>query len=312
MKRLFDWFVYVWVRSFFLLISAMPRQLAYVSCEKIATLFFWLDRRHRRIGLTNLEIAFPEKDDRWRRKVLLSSFRQLGHQVVELSRMRRLTSREVVHRVQYEQGRGLENYVKAKREGRGILYLTAHISAWELLPAAHSINGYPLSFVVRPLDNLLLDRWLDSLRSRFGNRIISKRNAVRAALRLLKKKGEIGFLIDQNVQRKDGIFVPLFGKLACTSSTLAALALRTSAPVLPGFIYPSRGRGCYDIRFYPPIKAVRSGNYQDDLRENTALFNTYIEAVIREFPHCWLWGHRRFEVQPDGRQLYGVPSRAQR
>ncbi|MGH9340757.1 MAG: lysophospholipid acyltransferase family protein [Acidobacteriota bacterium] len=295
---------YVLIRSFVTLVGLVPRSLAYLICETIAALVYFLDQKHRRIGTINLRIAFPEKSDSWRRRVLRQSFQQVADQVVELSRIPRLNAAKLAGRVRYEEGCGLEHYRRAKEQGKGVLFLTAHVSAWELLPTAHALYGHPLSFVVRPLDNPYLDRWAQRLRSRVGNQVLAKQGSILRIMRILKRNGDIGFLIDQNVQEKDGVFAPFFDRPACTTSSLAALALRSEAPVVPGFIYPMGRRGLYRIRFYPPLQVVRTGDQKNDLIENTAIYNQYIEQVIREFPHCWLWGHRRFRTQPDGSNLY--------
>lgn len=304
MKVLVDWLVYASVRLFFGLVGAIPSRLAYLLCSGIATVVYFLDRKHRRIGMINLSIAFPEKEERWKKRVLRKSFQQLGDQAVELSRMRRLTRERLARRVRYEKDRGVENYLNAKGRGSGVLYVTAHVSAWELLPAAHALYGYPLSFVARPLDNPFLEDWSTRLRGRFRNKVLPKQNSVRPTLRLLREREDVGFLIDQNVQAKDGVFVPFLNATACTTSSVALLALKTSAPVVPGFIYPSGPRGHYTIRFYPAVSLIRTGDSRSDVVANTALFSRYVEEVIREFPHCWLWGHRRFQTQPDGKSPY--------
>lgn len=304
MKRGLDWLVYLLVRGFFLVLAILPRRLARRFCRLIADLIYLIDEKHRRIGLINLSLAFPNESVPWRRRVLWDSFRQQGDHAVELSRLESLSLDEVRRRIPYEPGRGIENYLEARKQGRGVIFVTAHISAWEILPAAHAAHGYPLSFVVRPLDNPLLDRWLERLRSQRGNRAIGKAVAVRRAFRVLRGGGDVGFLIDQNIQEKEGVFVPFLGQLACTTSSVAALALKTGAPVVPGFIYPSSGCGRFAIRFYPPILVAPSGDEARDIVRYTAEFNTYVEQMIREFPHCWLWGHRRFATQPDGSNPY--------
>lgn len=124
-------------------------------------------------------------------------------------------------------------------------------------------------------------------------------------MRRLSQGQDVGLLIDQNTQKEHGVFVPFFGHLASTNTGAATLALRTSHPVVPGFIYPSRNKkGDYRIRFYPAVDLVRTGDEAADVRANTALFNHYIEKMVREVPHCWLWGHRRFHTQFDGGDPY--------
>ncbi len=305
MKGFLDAIVYLLIRLFLGLVGWLPAGLAYPFCEALATLVFWLDNKHRRIGMINLGIAFPDKDQRWKQQVLRRSFQQIGDHVVELSRLSGLTASRVAQRVEYEEGRGLEHYRKAKKEGEPLLFLTAHISAWELLPVAHALLGHTLTFIVRPLDNPFLETWATRLRTECGNQILSKHRSLKQVLKTLEQGGDVGFLIDQNIQEKEGVYAPFFGRLACTSSTLAALALKISAPVVVGFIYPKEGSpGHYRIRFYPPIQLAGSGNLEQDLIRGTTEFNRYIEEMIREYPHCWLWGHRRFRTQPDGTNLY--------
>ena len=298
------WIIYAAVRTFLFFVAILPRFVAYPLCEGLALLVWLLDNKHRKIGLVNLNIAFPEKDERWRKRVLRRSFQQLGDQVVEISRMARLNRRDVLRRVHYEEGRGLENYLKVHEQNRPVLFMTAHISAWEFLPTVHALYGHPLSFVVRPLDNPFLERWTIRLRTRVGNRVIAKQRSVRPILRTLKEGGDVGFLLDQNSQEREGVYVPFFGHPASTNSALAALALKTSAPIVPGFMYPDSRRGHYVIRFYPPVELVKSDDSERDVTDGTALLNRFIEEVIREYPHCWLWGHRRFRTQPDGRNPY--------
>ncbi|MFQ5738772.1 MAG: lysophospholipid acyltransferase family protein [Acidobacteriota bacterium] len=305
MRPVQDYLVYLLVRVFFAKIGWLPRPLASLVCRGMASLIFLFDQKHRRIGMTNLQIAFPERDPRWRSKVLLRSFQSLGELAVEFSRITRLGPDEVASRVPYEVGRGVENYLRAKRDSTtGVLFITGHLSAWELLPAAHALHGHPLSFVVRPLDNPYIERWVSGLRSRFGNRTISKHRALRSILSTLKAGGDVGFLIDQNTQEKEGHFAPFFGKPACTTSVVASLALRTGAPVVPGFICPGEKKGHYRIRFYPPLYFQPGGKPDQDLAAATAAMNRSIEDVVRDFPHCWLWGHRRFATQPDGSDPY--------
>jgi KDO2-lipid IV(A) lauroyltransferase len=291
------------IRSFIGFLSLVPDWLGYFLCESLAQLVYLIDRKHRRIGMINLSIAFPEKDDRWKKEILRKSFQQVGAQAVEISRLSRMKPQDFQDVVDYDPENGLENYEVARSQRKGVIFLTAHISAWELLPSAHAVLGNPLSFVVRPLDNPFLDAWVTALRERFGNRVISKYGSIRSLFRILKEQGDIGILIDQNVQEKDGVYAPLFGYPACTTASAAVLALRTGAPVVPGFIIPRR-KGEYLIRFYPPIKVRQSGDFQRSVVENTGLFNSYIERVIEVFPHCWLWGHRRFKTHSGGSDPY--------
>ncbi|HSR68013.1 MAG TPA: lysophospholipid acyltransferase family protein [Acidobacteriota bacterium] len=300
MKKLLEGLTELLVRGFFFFLRLLPYLWARALCRALAGLVYRLDAKHRRIGLINLSIAFPDESPAWREGVLRESFRQLGDLAVEISRLGRLDRRQLKERVRYEEGYGLEHYLEARQEGGGILFLTAHVGPWELLPAAHALLGSPLSFLVRPLDLPGLNRWLNRRREACGNEVIPKQSALRKVLKRLQQGRDVGFLIDQNVQEKDGVYAPFFGRPACTSSALAALALKTGAPVVAGFIHPDGRPGYWKIRFHPPLRFSPSGDHDKDLREATARFNHLIEEAIRHSPAHWLWGHRRWRTQPEG------------
>ncbi len=304
MKKVKNWVLYLGVRLSVTLLRWTPRALAYVICRRIAALIWRVDSKHRAIGMTNLGIAFPERSVGWRRRVLLDSFLHLGELAVELSRIPAMQRGEVRRRAPYEEGRGLENYLKAKNSETGVLFVTAHISAWEFLPAAHAAGGYPLSFLVRRLDNPWLDRWSRRIRCKFGNGVLDKRQSIRKVMSLIRGGGDVGFLLDQNVMEREGIYAPLFGRPAATSSSVAALALRTGAPVVLGFLCPRARPGFFRIRFYPPLRARQEAEAEGEILRLTTLINDRIEEVIREFPAYWLWGHRRFQTQAGGRSPY--------
>ena len=188
---------------------------------------------------------------------------------------------------------GVEHLRRAAAAGRGILVLTAHYGNWELLAAAHGLTGLPLSFVVRPLDDPILDDLAGRFRRRSGAELIVKHRAVREVMQALRRGRMVGILLDQNATRGEGVFVPFFGVPASTSKGLALLALRTGAPVVPVFLRREPdGRHCMDVR--PPLPAPPD----EDVLTYTAAFNAAIEAAIRRAPEQWLWMHARWRTRP--------------
>lgn len=302
--------VYLLSRFSLGLLRVLPRPAAAALLDFLATLYFRLGSRHRHIARVNLTIAFPELSDRERDRIALLSFRNIARNLLELSRMPSLTPATIRSLVEYDPVCGLNNYEAARARGKGILYLTGHFSAWELLPTAHALYGYPLAFVTRPLDNTRLERHLQRLRELAGNSAIPKKNAARGILEILKAGGAVGILMDQNTSLKEGVFADLFGVPAATTTSLALLALRTDAAVLPGYLTPMRN-GKYTIKFLPPLELVCSGDMSRDVVDNTTRFNRVIEAIIREQPESWLWGHKRWKNQPAGnpQDLYSLSPR---
>jgi len=225
--------------------------------------------------------------------------------LLEISRFDMLTPENISSLADYDETTGLDNYRAALSRGKGILYLTGHFSSWELLPTAHALHGYPLSFTTRPLDNARLEKYLRRIRESKGNTVIYKKDSARRILKELKAGRTAGVLMDHNVNPSEGIFTDFFGVPAATSTGVALLALRTGAPVLPGYLTPQRS-GRYIIKFLPPIDMVRTGDTVEDLRVNTQRLNDVLEQIIREQPESWLWGHKRWKNRPpeDPRDIY--------
>jgi KDO2-lipid IV(A) lauroyltransferase len=287
----------------------LPRSLGIAILKLLATCIYYLDARHRHIAVVNLKIAFPDLSDRERRNIAIRSFQNTAMNLLEVSKLAHLTAENISDLVTYDGVNGLNNYQAALEKGKGILYLTGHFSSWELLPTAHALHGYPLSFITRPLDNARLDQYLLKIRESKGNRVFGKKNSVRHILSNLKSIGSVGILMDQNTSLQEGIFVDFFGLPAATTTGIALLALRTDAPVLPGYLTPLRN-GRYTIKFLPPMDMVRTGDRNRDLEVNTRRFNEVLEQIIREQPDTWLWGHKRWKYQPDGnpQNLYALSS----
>ena len=276
----------------------------------LATVFFYMDARHRHIADVNLRIAFPEMPSRRRKTIARRSFQNAGMNLLEISRLGYLTPEKISDLVDYDKKAGLGNYRAALNRGKGILYLTGHFSSWELLPTAHALHGYPLSFTTRPLDNARLEKYLRRVRESKGNTVIYKKDSARHILKELKAGRTVGVLMDHNVNAAEGIFVDFFGILAATSTGVALLALRTGAPVLTGYLTPL-GCGRYTFKFLPPIDMTHTGDTVEDLRINTQCLNKVLESIIKEQPESWLWGHKRWKTRPmeDPRDIYSLSPR---
>jgi Kdo2-lipid IVA lauroyltransferase/acyltransferase len=247
--------------------------------------------------MRNLEIAFPEKSTAEREDILRGMYRYLGWQIGEFCQMPSYSAESAAKFIRYD---GLEHYEAARAKGRGVLVLTGHLGAWELSSFFHSLNGYPMSLVIRRLDNPLVDEFVNSVRCLHGNRVIHKDDFARGLLTAMHRGETVGILMDTNMTPPQGVFVPFFGVSACTASGLARVALRTHAAVLPGFLLWEPAERRYVLRFGPELELVRTGEHEQDILANTALFTATIESYIRRYPEQWLWVHRRWKTRPEG------------
>jgi KDO2-lipid IV(A) lauroyltransferase len=162
----------------------LPPRVAYAIGRFLAKVAYLLAAELRRTGAINLRLAFPEKTDDERAALLRECFDNLGRELGLFSQMRTRSRDELRQLIEPE---GWENLEKAKAErGDRLIYYTGHLGAWEMTSFGISLLGHPFTFLVRRLDNPLIEQLVDEVRTKFGNRTIDKLSAARSMLKLLR------------------------------------------------------------------------------------------------------------------------------
>src|SRR5580704_1568063 len=223
-------FVLVWTAV--KLLSLPPRSIARGIGALVGRIALLLTPRLRRAGDLNLRLAFPQKTATERRQILRKLYRNLGWLLAEFCQMPGYTVQQTQSFIRYE---GLEHYLAARDQGKGVLILTGHLGAWELSSFYHSLMGYPMSIVIRRLDNPLVDNLVNQIRCLHGNQVLHKDDFARGLLASMRRGETVGILMDTNMTPPQGAFVDFFGVPACTATGVARVALHTGAAVLPAF-----------------------------------------------------------------------------
>lgn len=274
----------------------LPRRLLLAAGSAAGRLGYVLDGRHRRIATDNLRRVFgpslPESEIRRIAKACWRHFGRILFDALSFSRLSADSAGSVVH---YE---GLEHLRAAYARGRGVILFSGHFGHWELVALMQGYLGMPLALVTRPLDNPILERMLAGLRSGSGNVIIHKRSAVKEMLRAIQRGIGVAIVIDQDA-RDLGVFVPFLGRPASTTPTLALLALKTGAAVVPVFSTPLP-EGAWRVVYEPEIEVRNTGDRAADVLRLTAECTARLETWVRRYPELWLWMHRRFKTEPPG------------
>lgn len=271
--------------------------------KPLGAIAYRVDGRHRRVGLRNLELAFGKDPfgGRSHQRLLGDCYRHLATSVLEAAHFPRLDARSIRRFVRCE---GYERFLAAKARGRGVLILTAHVGNFELMALAQSLFGHPLHFIARPLDNARLDQYLNTIRTRHGNRMIEKKKAGRQVIEALRRGDVVGILADQNATRNEGVFVDFFGHQASAFVGPARIAMVARAPVVPVFIVRDRLDGTHTIHVGEEIEVAASGDRKADARETTQRFQRAIEDFVRRHPDQWFWVHRRWKTRPPGEKRF--------
>ena len=290
-----DQVLYYIVRWLLRFLGQFPIRLRQRCAAWMGWLFFTIDAKHRRIALTNLQMALGDQLPPGQiQSIARRVFENLFHIVFEVGWSMRLDEERLGDFFTIS---GLDDYHKAMAKGKGVLFLVAHFGNWELWPIVGHLGNIPFRIVYRPLDTPFLDRLFKENRGRFGGiPIPTRRGVMRQIYKSLKNGYPVGMLMDQNVDWYEGVFVDFFHHRACTNTGMALLALKSDAPVLPAFLIRT-GRGFHAV-FGPELPTIRTGDATKDVELNTQMYNQVIERYATKFPDQWFWVHQRWKTRP--------------
>lgn len=294
MKRLL-WFLQVFI--FFVIaipLAILPYKISLKIGEILGLLLYYIWKDRRNIALKNIEECvlygnlFSKRDYKG---IIKNSFKNLGKTFVEIIKILFGFSNIVFKKVEIF---GEECFKKAKSKGKGVLFITGHCGNWELMAIVCSLKLEKISVVARPIDNPFINKILEKIRKRFGNKVIYKKGALRNIINALRRNETVGILMDQAVVSDEGYVIEFLGKGAWTTKIPALIARKTEASVLPVFINRINGDK-HVIKIYPEINLSNGLDKEVALVEDTKNFSRYIEDYIREHPSEWLWIHRRWK-----------------
>ncbi len=249
--------------------------------------------------------ALPERSPAEREEIARAVFVHLAQSFAELLALRSARRAELLDRVEVE---GLDVLAAAAgvTASRGVLVVCAHLGNWELACAKVAALGVPITLVYRAPRQPVLDRLLLALRARAGSEpggvpaeLIPMGRAGLPVLRALEAGRNVLVMLDQNARREEGVFVPFFGRPACTRSGPLALAALRGHPVVPAFIHREPDGLGHRLVIEPPL-ALEPGAADDGeaLRRNVERATQAIERAVRAWPGQWIWTHRRWRTQP--------------
>ena len=273
-------------------LSVLPRPAALSVGAAIGAAAGALGLR-RRVARANLVLAFPERDVAWRERVLHEHYLELGRTAADYARLPSLAAapREQVF-AHWEH----EHFMhEAHARGRGVIMLTGHFGNFELYAAAMS-RVLPIAIMVKPLSNPGAERWASAMRRDCGVELLPIGLGVRGAVKRLRSGGILAMVADQDA-RRDGVFVPFFGRLASTPTGPAWLSLATGAPIVFGTCL--RGAdGRYEAMLTPPIVPEGEAGDGEAVRALTARHTAMLESAVRVRPESWFWLHKRWKTAP--------------
>jgi KDO2-lipid IV(A) lauroyltransferase len=291
-KDYLELFIFRIVKS---LIFILPRKFCLICGKTMGLVLYSLDKKHRRIALSNLKMAFArESTSSDLKRTARRTFMHYGLSLMDILKFSSLSENRKTALIRVE---GEKNLLTALQENKGAILFTAHYGSWEIAPFFVSQFGR-LSVIARALDNKRLEKELHKLRTKLGAKVIYKHLATKQILQSLRAKEIVAFLIDQNVQKHQAVFVDFFGRKAATTPSLAAFFLKTQSPIIPIFCCPTPSHH-YHIQIFPALEIELEGDYPQRVLKITQICTKIIEAQVRKNPEFWFWVHNRWKTRPD-------------
>ncbi|HTN52835.1 MAG TPA: lysophospholipid acyltransferase family protein [Anaeromyxobacter sp.] len=260
--------------------------------------FLWHLRIRRRVVLENLRLAFPEKTEDERRAIARANYRHLGQMIPEFLRVPALPPEELEGIFVLE---GWDRLEAAQARGKGVIAATGHFGNFEVLAAAMTRRGVPITMISRPMGKSgANDAWREARqRSGVEDLVVRRGETLKAATRSLKAGRFLGYVIDQNQPGRRAIFPTFFGVPAATAPTPALLAMRTGAAVIFAVSVPL-GDGRHRVVIEGPLDLPDTGDRERDVLAFMQDLNDRLERWVRLHPERWYWLHRRWKRRHEG------------
>jgi len=304
-----NWAEYLGVRAVVAAARLLPRRKVPAVAAWCGGVLFRVLKSRRRVVRENVALAYrgapgaPDADALCR-----ASLSNLCRSFLELFLLPP-ASRLDAFRAMVRLGGGLD--VEGLRAAAGpgpFVFAAYHYGAYEIAGASAGLFGEPVTSLMRPLDNPLLDRFLNGIRMRFGQKLAGNRGGLAELTRDLAAGRSAAVLVDLNMPKPGAVFPDYFGTPAATAKTAAILARRERRPLVPVFAH----RDSEPFRFvfeigapiYPDLAADRDA---DCLRMLQAATDA-LEERVRRAPDQWLWTHRRWKTRPPVAPPGGEPS----
>jgi KDO2-lipid IV(A) lauroyltransferase len=287
--------IYYFVRCLIFISKLMPRQSWLSFCGFLGKLAYLFSGKSRRRSIAHLTLALGnEKSPAEILALCKRMYVMLGMNGGDI--LRAMSVRTLADLDKFLVVHGYENFERATAKGKGVIFLTCHLGAFDLQITVMSLRGLKPNIIGTPLKDERLNELLFNYRNAYGAVAVERGKETLRLLRSLKSGGLVAILIDQDTKVKSR-FVNFFGRSAATPVGAAILALKTGAAVVPTYIYLGEDK-LQHMHILPEIPLEITGDEEADMITNTQSYTQFIEEQIRKRPEQWVWMHERWKTKP--------------
>lgn len=277
---------------FFSLCKNLSREKTISLGESIGSAFWNLGYR-KSVVLKNLDIAFPERDKKWKLSIGKASLQSIGRVLTEFPKLPEYKEKKILTDIFELEG---EELLKGKS---GKIIVSAHFGNWEMTGARIAFKHKELIALAYRVKNKKLNQLITDIRNKAGIKIIYHDQPLKDFINALKEGKTISFLVDQNALRHRGVFVDFFGLPASTVTFPAKLAIKFDVPIFFAYSFFDDETKTYRGAI-KRLDFSKTGKNEEDIKNLTQLYTKEIEKVVKEYPDQYFWIHKRWKTRPEG------------
>ncbi|SDJ54438.1 lauroyl-KDO2-lipid IV(A) myristoyltransferase [Ferrimonas sediminum] len=247
--------------------------------------------RHR--AEVNLKLCFPQWDQAQRDRVLDQMYRHIGMSLMASATLLVRSERYLQNHVELI---GEEHLMPYLESGQPVIFMVPHTWFIDFPGVLLASRGYPMTTMVNPQKNELVDYLMQKCRSRYGGKLFGRGAGIKRLLDAIREGHSAYYLPDQDHGMKRSQYVPFFATHKATLPGLGKMVDATGAVVIPMVASYDARRGKFQGIIRPAMTDLPSGDAAYDARR----MNEEIEALITPRPEQYMWILKVLKSRPAG------------
>ena len=285
-KKIKYFFQFIIILLLFFLFKLVGLDNSRLIASKIFV-FFGRFFRSSIITTSNIEKAFPTKDDNFKRKIIYEMWLTYGKILSEYSFIKIFREKEFEKKIEVEGQAELEEIKKNKQP---VIFISGHFDNFELMAMHIEKSGIDLAAIYRPLNNNFLNPIMENIRIKYicKKQIKKGISGTKNLLKYFKSGTSIALMIDQRVS--EGINSKFFGQKALTTTIPAQFVKKFNCKIVPVHI-KRKNDDNFKLKIFKPLNFSNNQN----IDAITLTLNSVLEKMIVENPGQWIWTHNRWK-----------------
>ena len=286
MKNLKYFIQFILVIIFFIIFKLLGPNLSSQFSGKIFEIIGPIFRS-KKIIHENIKRAIPEINPQDLQKIVKSMWNNYGNIFAEYMFIKNFRKGNLSSKIIVD---GQEILDEIKKNKKQVVFISGHLSNFELMALFIERSGINLAAIYRPLNNLYLNPLMERIRKKYICKYQIKKGigGMKKLIHLKKKNFSTALMIDQRVS--EGILSKFFNHKALTTTIPAQLVKKFNIPVVP--VYIDRING---LNFKITINSPISFSSEKSVKNITDDLNLELEKMIIKKPENWIWSHNRWK-----------------